>query len=192
MVVEEKARLRSSIGGLRRSLSREAVEEKSLLIQKLVEGSDFFHRAGSISCYVAKGNEVQTEGLIRRSLELGKRVCVPFVEGMNLGFSELRDFGELAGGTFGILEPRPEYRRVVDGRRVGVVMVPGLVWDDRGQRIGYGRGYYDRYLSTLKPVTAKVGLVFQLQMVERVPTSGNDVRVDFMVTENGIIRCRGK
>jgi 5-formyltetrahydrofolate cyclo-ligase len=89
----------------------------------------------------------------------------------------------LKAGTWGILEPEPDPGRAVRPETVACVLVPGVAFDADGNRIGNGKGFYDRFLKTLKPGAAKIGLAYSLQMVPRVPVDAHDVKLDLVLTD---------
>lgn len=149
--------------------------------------------AKTISTYIHTGSEVQTMGIVKWSLAEGKRVIVPVTDKTNkrLTFSDLRaPESELVPGTFGIPEPKPEFLRPVSLEEAEVVLVPGVAWDQRGYRIGYGGGFYDRAINSLYRNPMKIGLSYEFQIVSRIPTTAYDRPVEKVVTENRIIVTR--
>jgi 5-formyltetrahydrofolate cyclo-ligase len=193
-VFYEKKVTREKFKSLRMRLSREEVLAKSALIKKLLFGLPEFAGAKTIAFYVAKqsSKEVETEGMIKESLAMGKRVLVPVVDkaARKILFHELRDYSELAPGAFGILEPKPTCRRLVPARESDIVIVPALAFDLRGHRLGYGGGYYDRLLRDLasnKPSPLFIGLAYELQVVSRLPRTPLDVPVNILVTEKRVL-----
>ena len=140
--------------------------------------------------YCAKDDEVQTRPIIERALEEGKRVAVIVtdVPSKTLSFSEIKSFeDELAPGAFGILEPRPECVRPVSIAQADVVLVPLVAWDEKGHRLGYGAGYFDRALAGAKRTT-KVGLALESQRLPQIPESRHDVPLDVIVTDKRVVR----
>lgn len=189
----EKENLRRYILRLRNRQSIGEVEQKSADIVEQVLLLHEYVRARGIACYVSKDSEVNTRTLIRNALDRDKRVLVPVVKAgdIDLFFSEVKDLGkELAPGTFGILEPKPESVRPVDLEAVDLIFVPGIVWDRDGYRLGWGRGYFDRVLTKLPEHVRSAGLAFNMQLINRVPRDQFDVPVDMVVTESRVIRCR--
>lgn len=190
----EKENLRRYILRLRDRQSISELEQKSTDITDQVLHLHEYVRARGIACYVSKDSEVSTRTLIRNALSQGKRVLVPVVKSgdIELFFSEIKDLGkELAPGTFGILEPKPEFVRMVDLDAIDLVFVPGIVWDRDGYRLGWGRGYFDRALRSLPEHVRSAGLAFSMQLINRVPRDQFDVPVDMVVTESRVLR-RGK
>ena len=187
----EKENLRRYILRLRDRQSISEVEQKSADIVEQVLLLHEYVRARGIACYVSKDSEVNTRTLIRNALDRDKRVLIPVIKpgDIDLFFSEIKDLGkELAPGTFGILEPKPEFVRPVDLDAVDLIFVPGIVWDREGYRLGWGRGYFDRVLTKLPEHVRSAGLAFNMQLINRVPRDQFDVPVDMVVTESRVIR----
>jgi len=140
--------------------------------------------------YCAKEDEVQTRQIIQSALEEGKRVAVVVTEASSktLSFSEIDSFeDDLAPGAFGILEPKPGHLRPVPLQRADLVLVPLVAWDEKGHRLGYGAGYFDRALARARRVT-KVGLALESQRLPQIPESRHDVPLDIVVTEKRVVR----
>ena len=115
-------------------------------------------------------------------------MIVTDVPSKSLNFSEIESFEEdLAPGTFGILEPKEERVRPVPLAEADIVLVPLLAWDEKGQRLGYGAGYFDRALAGARRVT-KVGLGLESLRLPSIPTSRHDVPLDIVVTEKRVVR----
>jgi 5-formyltetrahydrofolate cyclo-ligase len=150
-----------------------------------------FAAADWVLAYVSLGHEVATHALIKQLLVADKHVCVPkFDEAMGeYVVSELCDFDmELVEGKFGILEPGSEAVRCVDPGKLGALLVPGLAFDEMGNRLGRGRGYFDRILQ--KTTGAKLALAYDFQLVEEVPAAEHDVRMDFIITETRVVNVK--
>ena len=189
-LVEAKRSLRREKIRWRRSMPLEEARAKSELIAAAVKSLSEYAGAKTILFYVsAKPNEVDTHFLIRDALSRGLRVLVPVTDfdRNRLIISELKDMAELAPARFGLLEPRADSLRPVDASEADVIIVPGVAFDRRCRRIGFGGGYYDRLLADAR--VPSVALGYEGQLVERVPTGSNDVPVDILVTESRIYRA---
>jgi 5-formyltetrahydrofolate cyclo-ligase len=190
----DKNIIRAKIKKQRTQLSRDKVLSLSRNIQKLFFKLPEFTKARSVAFYVAKqeSGEVETKDMIQRTLELGKKVLVPVVESHRLIFSELLDFdSDLVPCTFGILEPKPDCRRPAWVEESDLVVVPGLAFDSRGFRLGYGKGYYDRLareVASTKPFLPFVGLAYEFQLADKIPATPKDMRVNILVTEKRVLR----
>ncbi len=187
---ERKQELRAAALRKRRSIDPEELAALSSLVEANVLSLEEYKRAGLLISYCAKGDEVQTRPLIERALSDGKRVAVVLtdVSSRALSFSEITSFeDDLAPGTFGILEPKPGHVRPVSITQADLVLVPLVAWDEKGHRLGYGAGYFDRALAGAGKIT-KVGLALESQRLPQVPESRHDVPLDIVVTERRVVR----
>lgn len=186
-----KADVRRDALKARRSLSAEQVESLSARIQNSLMALPEFLEAGAVASYAAKGDEVQTQKIMRSALSSGKRLLVPRTDpsSLSLRFCEVRSLDQLAPGYFGILEP-PLASRAVPLSESQLVIVPVVAWDDAGQRVGYGKGYFDRELRS-RGRAAAAGLAFESQRRDRLPAAPSDVPLDIIVTERRVLRFGG-
>lgn len=173
------------------AMSEQQRKNKSLKAVSNLKSLDEFSRAKCVMVYVSKEDEVDTIGLITDMLKSGKRVAVPFVdeERMELIPCEISTLEELAVGTFGVMEPDPGDLRIVNTEEIDVVVVPGMAFDRNCNRLGRGKGYFDRFLKRLKGGKKVIGLAFSEQVFDSIPVEENDVKVDIVITESSIIRC---
>lgn len=186
----EKEAMRNKIKSQRKSLNRNEILGKSRKIQVKIEKLPEFKKSETVSFYVAKkeAGEVETRGIIKSSLDKGKKVSIPLVVEDNLELSLIRDLDqELNSGAFGVQEPKSGYIRPLPISNVELIAVPGLAFDLDGNRLGYGKGYYDRLLDSELPKTLIIGLGFEFQIKEKVPHTKEDVPVHKIITENRII-----
>lgn len=157
-----------------------------------------YSTAGTVMWYVDAGSEVRTRHTLPEALEHGKRVVVPWcvVETNTLELFHLTDMTELVEGAYKILEPKPELRhlpnKVVRPEELDLVMVPGTAFDLRGGRMGQGKGYYDRLLSTARPNAPLVGMAFECQIFDEIPVAPHDVFMDLVLTETRQISGKGR
>ena len=188
---QHKALIRQTMRALRDALDPEERAAKSLLIKSNLFALPEIMSASSLIFYVSFRSEVQTEPMIRHALSLGKQVIVPITDLKNkrLQLSQIKDLDEdLVPGTWGISEPKPGKVRPVAHRDIDVVVTPGLAFSEKGWRIGYGGGFYDRLLRESQKKA--YALSFEMQMLPEVPfIAGQDVRVNYIVTEKKIIMC---
>ena len=138
--------------------------------------------------FLSFGSEVLTDELIEWGWDAGKRIVVPLCrpEGRVLTPCLIGGFDELETGHYGIREPKAESLRVVPPGEIEAVLVPAVAFDRRGYRVGYGGGYYDRFLLKV-PRAAKIGAAFACQIVPAVPIDRYDAQVERIATEEGII-----
>ncbi len=159
--------------------------EKSVAIQERLFALEDFVRARCVAFYIAVPPEVETSLMIDRALATGKKVVVPScnLETIELSLYQIRNRERLQRGAFGILEPVRDDRFLTRAEEVDCVIVPGVVFDKKNNRLGRGGGYYDRFLKQLRPDACKVGLAFSFQIVDAVPTDPHDVPVDIVLTD---------
>ncbi|MFZ5634477.1 MAG: 5-formyltetrahydrofolate cyclo-ligase [Bacillota bacterium] len=185
-----RSEIRQGVLKARMSLPPAAVQQKSRIIMDRIMSSDIYLGSRSLMVYVDFRNEVQTGILIARALAGGKRVSVPItdVRGKKLTPSRLLAYPEdLAPGAWGIPEPGPECVRPVDPAELDLVIVPGVAFDVRGNRLGYGGGFYDRFLPRTRPGTVYLAPAFEVQVVDDVFPGPHDVPVHIIVTEEKTI-----
>jgi len=188
----EKGKIRKLIQRKRDLLTSAERQEKSREIQKNLFGLPEFNKAGMVLFYAPKGNEVDTCPMIDDAIRAGKRVALPITDlsSRKLILSEIKSYQkEICTGTYGIPEPGKEFFRPVMPEKIDIVIVPGIAFDKSGYRVGYGGGFYDRFLKTTKAL--RVGLAFQLQIVEeKLPSGPLDLPVDLVMTEDTMYDIR--
>ncbi|HSQ56623.1 MAG TPA: 5-formyltetrahydrofolate cyclo-ligase [Gemmata sp.] len=157
-----------------------------------------YQAAKTVMWYVDAGSEVRTRHTLPAALGHGKRVVVPWcvVETNTLELFLLEDMSELVEGAYKILEPKEELRRlstkVIKPEELDIVMVPGTAFDPRGGRMGQGKGYYDRLLSTARRNAPLVGMAFDCQIFDEIPVAKHDVFMDLVLTETRSLAGRGR
>lgn len=152
-------------------------------------GLDAYRQARSLMVYVAFRSELLTEGLIRAALAQGKVVTVPKVERQSKGLlaCRLRSFpGPLRPGAYGILEPVGEALELWPPEQLDLVVVPGLAFDPAGHRLGYGGGYYDRFLAGPAAQATAIGMAFREQVLAHLPVEPLDRSVSAVVTDEEV------
>lgn len=167
-------------------ISADERRRNSDLIRENIWLLDEFRRAATVFIYVSFRSEVETLPLIRQALEQGKRVAVPVTvpEMHRLIPCLITDPAqELAPGYCGIPEPDPRKSARLEPGEIEVVVLPGSVFDLQGGRLGYGGGYYDRFLQSEAPMARRLGLAFEEQVVDRLPMLSHDQLLHGLVTE---------
>jgi len=182
---KEKDGLRKEIKERLSRLSEEVLKAKSAAIEKRFLESPEFNFSQSLLAYVSLPGEPETRGVIKRALELKKKVYAPKVEGDYVCVCELSGLDRLRPGRFGIHEPPGETR--CDVREFDLVIVPGLAFDLHGNRLGRGGGFYDRLLSSTN--AEFIAFAFEEQVVKKVPVQEHDVRVHKIFTDERMIEC---
>lgn len=182
--------LREQILKRRMALAPSEVLEKSVLIQQRLFNSSWYQDAHTILFYVSYNNEVHTHVMVQDSLLHGKTVIVPKTDTKNktLILSALFSWDDLCPGAYTILEPREKCIKEVLLASIDLCIIPGVVFDCNGNRIGYGGGYYDRLFKT-RNHAHRIGLAFEVQIVSTIPSERHDVQVDKIITEERIIEC---
>ena len=164
----------------RDGLDAREIAVRSKRIQDFLLNSKEFGSAKVVGAYYAFGSEVKTDLIIQKAKALGKKVALPSVEGESLAFYELSSGKYLVKGRFGIIEPLP-YGPV---DKIDLLVVPGIAFDKKGYRLGYGKGYYDKFLA--KKEVFSVGLAYSFQLIDSLPSGEYDKRMHAIATEDGI------
>lgn len=145
--------------------------------------------APSILAFVSIRSEVPTNHLIQTILASGKQLFLPYVDSSGtMRATSVSSVEDLAAGYRDIPEPRTRAAVPIDIASVGIAIVPGVAFDARGRRLGYGGGYYDTVLAAA-PALFRVGICFEVQVVDEIPMEEHDERIDVLVTETRVIRC---
>jgi 5-formyltetrahydrofolate cyclo-ligase len=191
-LIAQKKKIRREMRRLRDSLSLDDIRSKSGAIESRLMQLLDEQKARSIMFYIAFDSEVRTQNCITRAIRDGKTAIVPVCPAdgrRELLPSRLLDLqSEVAEGMFGIPEPKPEFQRPFPPEKIDLVVVPGLAFDRRGYRIGYGGGYYDRFLARC-PQALHVGLAYEIQIIDSAFPSEWDVPVHRIITEDRLVSC---
>lgn len=182
--MESKALLRRELTAKRAQLSRKA--QRSRAIGEALFATAFYRRASLVLCYVSLEDEVDTYPVIRRALADGKAVAVPYCTDRrgHMLFYRITSLNDLHTGSFGVKEPDITRCEEVTGFDDSIVLVPGLSFDRCGNRLGYGKGYFDRFLKNYPFIS--VGLCYNSLIKKELPTDAYDRQVDYIITETGI------
>ena len=177
--------LREKMLNTRNSSSIEAIQRMSEDIQTRIINTDEFINAKTVAAYYPVGSEVSTLKILSTALYWQKHLALPRVEDADsIIFAEVNDLDkDLEPGKYKIKEPK---NRCLKINEMDLVLVPGIAWDEHGHRLGYGKGYYDRYLPSI--TAASVGLAYDFQVLENIPHEKNDFRVNLIVTEKRVIK----
>ena len=184
LATKMKESLRNTILLKRNNLNEILVRKKSMQIKQNLLALDKFIKSGVIHCYVSKDKEVGTHELIT-SASKTKTIVVPYLQKMGLGCAKLDEFERLRRNSFGVLEP--ENPDPFPENKINLVIVPGMVFDRKGNRLGYGKGFYVKFLP--KRDVIKIGLAYSFQVVNLVPKEEHDIKMDYVITEDEVIRC---
>ena len=160
------------------------------LIQERVLHFSPYLVSRSVALYSPVGNEVATEEIRDHALKVRKKLFYPKLgRGENLALVQVESASELKPGRYGILEPTGEKIITKEGQERLVVFVPGLAFDLQGNRLGRGKGWYDRVLELLGKGSRLIALAYEFQIVEQVPTERWDRKVHHIITERRIVDC---
>lgn len=174
----DKTQLRKMIREKKRAMTQEQIEASSRKLCSLLEATELYKSAKTIYGYLPYNQEVRTVPLLERALQDGKRVAVPKVFGEEMRFIYLEDMTHVAPGYAGI--PEPVNDTPVADDPTALVLMPGLAFDREGHRIGYGGGFYDRFLAR-EPEHPTVALCYDFQLLDRLETEAFDVPVDLVM-----------
>ncbi len=188
-----KADWRREVRRRRQALTPEERFERSRRIADRVLALPEIARAQTIMAYLARAEEVATADLLGELAARGKRLAVPVTRPAEERIIPIllpADESELVRGAMGILEPAPENSRPVAAGEIDLVLVPGVAFDVSGSRIGYGKGYYDRFFQAQPMTAGRIGLAFEVQIIPAFQREAYDWPVEQIVTEDRIIDCR--
>lgn len=183
---DEKAKLRKLM--LRRLKQQSLVvrKKKSQIITSRLREDSSFLKSHAFMFYVPTEIEVDPSSLMRELLKMGCCLTVPAVERTTGSLDSIQIFDpdeDLIPGNYGIRQPRQDLRHSFDVSRLDLVLVPGLAFDQAGHRLGRGKGYYDRFLNSLPSHVKRIGLAFDFQVFDSIPSSESDARVDRVITD---------
>jgi len=191
-VADEKKTLRAILSESRDALATESADAFSEIIQRRAIESEFYRAAPAVVLYAAKGNEVSTDIILADSLSAGRAVFYPRVDAGQGTIIALRvrRSAELQRGAYNILEPADSAEELDRSKfRPIIVCVPGVAFGLEGQRLGRGGGYYDRFIAELGDDAISVGLAYSFQLLDGIPETGLDRRLNYILTESAVHRA---
>ena len=187
-----KRTLRQQMLARRRALSRDKWLLTSLQAQQNLLSLEEFSRASCVALYSAAHNEVETALILETAFAAGKRVLYPAVCGQEMVLRQVEGLECLSKGCFGILEPCSSGDDH-QADEADLIVVPGVAFDPGGHRIGYGKGFYDRFLQHPGRKATLIGLCHDFQLIDGdIAADRHDIRMDIIVTEQRTIRCGSK
>ena len=177
---EQKKKLRRQVLACRAALTEPERERGKLLITERILGHQWYYLSDTILGFVSYGSEICTTEILENALQDGKRVYVPKVEGQEMRFCRIHSLSELKEGYKGIPEPEDNtesYEYDPGEAAKCLLLMPGSAFDPLGRRMGYGGGFYDRYLADKEALRLhSIGIGFRCQQVETVPTEDTDLK----------------
>lgn len=186
---EEKKVLRNKILEIRDSLNN---NEKELMDNKIFNeliNTDLYKRSINIFIYISFSNEINTRNIIEKAFKDKKNVFIPKVykDDKLMKAIKLNSIDELKKNSMGILEPIDD-SNYIEKENIDLIVVPGVVFDKECNRIGYGGGYYDRYLKDIKSKKNKIALAYDLQIVDKIESEVHDIKVDYIITNTTALK----
>ena len=178
-LVEEKQLVRDKMRSVRAGMNPEQVKKSSIQVMENLSKVKEFSDAGSVMFYLPLKNEVDISELVLKTIGSGKKVFVPVIRKDLILPAEISSLDGLKKGSFGVSEPGDPC--FADPEVLDVVVVPGIAFDGEGNRIGYGRGFYDRFLK--KTEAFKIGLAYEIQVLDKIRAMPDDVKMDMVVTD---------
>jgi 5-formyltetrahydrofolate cyclo-ligase len=185
-LAERKRDIRRSVLHERDALPEEDRRAGSAAITERVMALPELRSTRTVMAFWSFGSEVDTSGLIEGLHAAGKRVVLPRVDGREVVAVVYVPGDPTAATSFGAMEPMSA--EIVRPTEIDVVIAPGVAFDPNGGRVGYGGGFYDRFLRTVRADTPVIGLAFAVQLVDEIPRGEHDRLVDVVVTEEELIR----
>ena len=194
-----KSELRQKMKELRSTLTKEEQLRSWEEIQRRLTGMELWSKSTELFTYLSFGSEVDTCRLVKEALSgernSPKAVYVPRVEGKSMNFYQITGASILKPSKFGV--PEPDGSNLIPYTATNpaprLMLVPGLVFDLQGNRIGYGAGYYDKFLTEAgEDHFVKVALAYDFQLVDRIPAEEYDIRMDYIVTPGRLITCNSE
>ena len=185
-----KNSIRTELLSRRDSISPDQKKLKDTEIRNRLFNLEEFIDAKSVLMYVSFRTEVDSFEQLSKILCLGKKLIVPLVNSKQktLSLYEIKDITELEAGYKDIPEPNVNEDRKVELKDIDIVVIPGTGFDIKGNRLGYGGGYYDRLLSKTEKKIPKVALAFEEQILDVVPSEPHDIKMDIIITDERVIR----
>ncbi len=184
--MDRKKEIRNQVLAVRETLSEEERSQKSRMIIEKALRHPIYQKADILLAYMDFRGEVMTKALLEDAWRLGKEVYAPRVKKRQMEFYRIDSMADLAEGRWGIKEPCERCAPLKESRKKNshiLAVVPGVAFDKRGNRIGYGGGYYDRYF-TGRPDIYLLAFSYALQIVPEIPAEETDVTIDLVITES--------
>ena len=178
-MTNQKQHIREKISTYKKALSGQTIIDLSRKICDRLTQTERFKKANCIALYHAMSDEVQTSELIEEWFDK-KIIALPVVSGEDINFHAYTGKKNLTKNIFGILEPSSD--KPIPPEEIDIFIIPGVAFDHNYNRLGRGKGYYDRYLTgTNKPM---IGICFDFQLLEHIPTEKHDIKMDIIITES--------
>jgi 5-formyltetrahydrofolate cyclo-ligase len=186
----EKKKVRHKFLILRNKLAKKLILSYSVSVFAKIKNFSMYKKAKTVMFYLSCASEVVTDFMVSHALSEGKTVVVPAIKNpadKKMYAVKFSNFKNIYQSTYGIRQPVINANNTVEKTDIELVFIPGVVFDVNGYRIGYGKGYYDRWLKDM-PFDKTVGLAYNFQVVDKLPIKKHDLPVGFIITEQIIIK----
>jgi len=180
----DKNSLRTQIKLIRKNLSKAEIEEKSNKICDLLFSSELLKDTKTVMVYLSAFNEVRTDKIITKLLADDKKILAPVTDKSAVSITPycITDISQLQKGAYGIFEPPQTDKAEISD--IDAVIVPGIAFDKKGNRMGFGAGYYDRFLADFGGT--KIGICYNFQLLDEICTDAHDIPMDYIISEENI------
>lgn len=184
-----KLAIRKKYMNKRNLMSVKEINNLSTIISSKIFETDEYKNSDTLFTYIGVKSELKTTEIIKKAWADSKKVAVPVVinNKHEMVFTKINDFNTLYENKFGILEPKIDENNILKSNKKTLIIVPGIAFDFKKNRIGYGGGYYDKYLSENK-FMASIGICFDFQIIENIPAEPFDYKVNIIISEKKILR----
>ena len=186
---EAKKSLRKQVLSIRNKMTQEEVIQNSQIIMERLRSLSEFIDAKTVFIYMDFGNEVMTRDLIKQMFAEKKHVIIPYTDTVETKLipTEIFDLEkDLIKCSFGYYEPKKENVKYVDPQKFDLIVVPGVAFDKNLNRMGYGKGYYDRILNQRRKDCKAIAVAHEFQVLQEIPTEEYDIKMDMIITEKSI------
>ena len=181
----DKNQIREIVLEKRNKLDKKIIIEKGNIVKEKLFALPEYKKAKTIMFFLSFSKEVYTHDMVKEALEdKDKEVVVPKIKEFEIIPCSIKKFSELLPGAYRILEPVEV--KEIEPRKIDIILVPGIAFDKRGYRIGYGKGYYDRFLKRSKAL--RIGLCMDFQIVDNIPHKEWDIPMGIVITEKRVIK----
>ncbi len=191
MAILDKKSIRRKMLIERRDMTREDINDLSSIIINKLKKLPIYKSSRSVMLYLSFENEIDSSEIIKDCLKDGKRVIVPFCDNSDMSITptEIKDMStDLYTSKMGYIQPKKESLSPVDISEIDLIILPGIAFDRKGYRVGFGAGYYDRFLGQVNFEIPTVGLAYDFQIIDSfIQMEDYDIPIDYVMTEERII-----
>ncbi|SFC42129.1 5-formyltetrahydrofolate cyclo-ligase [Clostridium uliginosum] len=192
-ILDKKRELRKNILKIRREIDLKEKNEFDKIIENKFYESAFYKHSKNLFIYISYESEIETKDIIKKALKDGKNIYIPRIEDDTkvMDVVKIVSLDNLVENKYGILEPAKD-ELAVDPNEFDLIIMPGVAFDKTGGRMGYGAGYYDKYLKKIVKPVSKVAFAYDFQVINEVPIDSHDIPINYILTERENIECGKK